>query len=206
MKKLLIALAALAIAVPATTVSAEGLTKSQQKEIKVKLKELKKNKWESLGTRTVEGSLTSHYEKLNKLGEDGREVLGISTRTKSKNTGMQQAKNNAANLYAADAASSLQARLVADLQANGVDTEGEFDHFYGAFERLIETEINGEIQPSFYLIRTNPDGSYEVQCYCIVSESAASKARIRAAENALKESEAAQKYADKIAGFVRAGF
>lgn len=206
MKKLLIALAALVVAGPATTVSAEGLPKSQQKEIKVKLKELKKNKWESLGTRTIEGSLTSHYEKLNKLGDDGREVLGISTRTKSKNTGMQQAKNNAANLYAADAASSLQARLVADLQANGVDTEGEFDHFYGAFERLIETEINGEIQPSFYLIRTNPDGSYEVQCYCIVSESAASKARIRAAENALKESEAAQKYADKIAGFVRAGF
>ena len=54
--------------------------------------------------------------------------------------------------------------------------------------------------------RTNPDGTYEVNCYCIVSESAASKARIRAAENALKESEAAQKYADKIAGFVREGF
>ena len=50
------------------------------------------------------------------------------------------------------------------------------------------------------------DGTYELQTFYIVSESAASKARLRALENALKESEAAQRNADKISSFVREGF
>lgn len=206
MKRLIIALMALVMMAPVYAANDNGLTKSQQKELNKKVKEFKKGKWSVMGTRTLDGALEAHYVKLNQLGEDGREVMGVATKTKSKNTGLMMAKNNAVNNYASDAASNLQARLVADLQANGVETDAEFEHFYAAFERLVETEINGEILPSLTLIRTNPDGTYEVNCYCIVSESAASKARIRAAENALKESEAAQNYADKIAGFVREGF
>jgi hypothetical protein len=39
-----------------------------------------------------------------------------------------------------------------------------------------------------------------------VDEDAASKARVRALNNALQESQAAQKYADKIKSFVEEGF
>ena len=59
---------------------------------------------------------------------------------------------------------------------------------------------------SFSLIRNNPDGTYEIETFFIVSEGAASKARIRAMENAAKESEAAQRYANKVSEFVREGF
>ena len=45
-----------------------------------------------------------------------------------------------------------------------------------------------------------------MQTYFIVNEDAATKARIRAYENALKESAAAQKYAEKVSAFVREGF
>ena len=45
-----------------------------------------------------------------------------------------------------------------------------------------------------------------MQTFFVVSESAATRARIRAYENALKESEAAQKYAQKVSDFVRKGF
>jgi hypothetical protein len=45
-----------------------------------------------------------------------------------------------------------------------------------------------------------------MQVYFIINEDAATKARIRAYENALKESEAAQKYAEKVSSFVREGF
>jgi hypothetical protein len=45
-----------------------------------------------------------------------------------------------------------------------------------------------------------------MQSFFIVSESAATRARIRAYENAVKESEAAQKYAQKVSDFVREGF
>ena len=45
-----------------------------------------------------------------------------------------------------------------------------------------------------------------MQTFFVVNEDAASKARIRAYENALKESAAAQKYAEKVSEFIREGF
>jgi hypothetical protein len=45
-----------------------------------------------------------------------------------------------------------------------------------------------------------------MQTYFIINEDAACKARIRAMENAARESEAAQKYAQKVSDFVREGF
>ncbi len=92
------------------------------------------------------------------------------------------------------------------MNADGVDTSAEFDKFYAAYERLVEKEIKNEMEPSYSIIRKNADGTYEVQSFFIVEESAARKARQRALEGALKESEAAQKYADKIAGFVNEAF
>ena len=62
------------------------------------------------------------------------------------------------------------------------------------------------MEPSYSIIRTNPDGTYEIRTYFIITESAASKARMRALEEALKNSEAAQKYGAKITEFVKQGF
>lgn len=70
----------------------------------------------------------------------------------------------------------------------------------------MQKELNGELQESFSVIRSNNDGSYEMQTFFIVSESAATRARIRAYENAAKESAAAQKYAKEVSDFVREGF
>ena len=114
--------------------------------------------------------------------------------------------NNAAIIYAQEAGSSLQGRVVSDINANGVDTDSEFENFYAAYERLVEREIRNELEPSYTIIRTNPDGTYEIRSYFIVEESAAAKARQRALEAAMKDSEIAQKHAEKISGFVREGF
>lgn len=207
MKKIIMALVALALLIPACAEAAnKQLEKARKKELSTKLKEYKKGKWEILGSRTLEFSLANHYDKLNELGEDGHEVEGISTKSKSKNTGKQAAINNAVITYAQEAGSTLQGRVVSDMNANGVDVDGEFDNFYAAYERLVEKEIRGEMEPSYTIIRTNPDGTYEIRTYFIISEKAASKARQRALEEALKNSEAAQKYGEKISGFVKEGF
>lgn len=207
MKKIIAALVAILMIVPAyAETKNKALEKARNKELKTKLKEYKKGGWEILGSRTLEYSLAAHYDKLNQLGEDGHEVEGISTKTKSKNTGKQMAINNAAITYAQEAGSSLQGRVVADMNANGIDPSSEFENFYAAYERLVEKEIRGELEPSYSIIHTNPDGTYEIRAYFIVSESAAAKARQRALEAAMKDSEVAQKHADKISGFVKEGF
>ena len=173
------------------------------------MKEYKKEKWTLFGSsRTLEVALLQHYDKLNTLGEDAQEVVGIASRFKSKNVGHQQAINNACVTYAQQAGSHLKGRVVSDMSANGDDPSAEFDHFYGAYERLVEKEIKGEMTESYSIIRcVDPKaGEYEMQTFFIVNESAATRARIRAMENALKESEAAQRYAQKVSDFVKEGF
>ena len=209
MKKIIMLILAVILMVPAVEAENKQLQKALKKEYKAKMKEYKKGKWELFGSsRTLEVALLQHYDQLNSLGEDAREVVGIASRFKSKNVGHQQAINNACITYAQQAGSHLKGRVVSDIAANGDDTSAEFDHFYAAYERLVETEIKGEMSDSYSIIHCiNPKkDEYEMQTFFIVNESAATRARIRAMENALKESEAAQRYAQKVSDFVKEGF
>lgn len=213
MKKIIMLILAAILMVPAAEAENKQLNKALKKEYKAKMKEYKKGKWELFGSsRTLEVALLQHYDQLNNLGEDAREVVGIASRFKSKNVGHQQAINNACVTYAQQAGSHLKGRIVSDIAANGDETSAEFDHFYAAYERLVEKEIKGEMTESYSIIRClNPkakpqDREYEMQTFFIVNESAATRARIRAMENALKESEAAQRYAQKVSDFVNEGF
>ncbi len=217
MKKIIMMTAAalmLSVSCPVTAQNQESetlysriLAKKIKKEYKNKLKELKKGKWELYGSsKTLEVALLSHYDKLEKGGEDAREIIGTATKFQSKNIGHQTAINNACNIYARQAESHVKGRVVSDMGTNGDSIAGEFDHFYAAYQSLVEKEIKGEMQESFSLIRPNGDGSYEMQTFFIVNESSASKARIRAFELAAKESAAAQHYASKVGEFIKEGF
>ncbi|MBO5812720.1 MAG: hypothetical protein J6Q97_05780 [Bacteroidaceae bacterium] len=209
MKKIIILMLAVFMMVPAAEAQNRALAKAQKKEYKQKMKEYKQDGWELYASsRSLEVALLSHYEKLNQLGENAYEVVGVAPRFKSKNIGHQEAVNNACITYAQQAGSTLKGRIVSDMAGNSDDTSSEFDHFYGAYERLVEKEIKNEMRESYSIIRSvdKKNGEFEMQTFFIVDESAATRARIRAMENALKESEAAQKYANKVSQFVREGF
>ena len=187
--------------------NSKALSKAVKKEYKTKMKEFKKGGWKLYGsTRSLDVALLTHYEKLNKEGDETYEIMGNCSQFKSKNVGHQTCVNNAANLYAQQASRQVKGRIVSDIAGNADDVAAEFDHFYAAYESLVQKEINGELQESFSVIKENKDGTFEMQTFFVVSESAATRARIRAYENALKESEAAQKYAQKVSDFVRKGF
>lgn len=209
MKKVIAFLLALCVILPAAVAADnnKALRKAREKERKEVTKRYKKEGWKLFGSsRSLDVALLSHWAKLDKEGTDAREVVGISTRSKSKNVGYQMAINNACVAYAQQAGSQLKGRMVSDLAGDGIDTNAEFEHFYGAYERLVEKEIKGEMEQSYSVIRDNPDGTYEIETYFVISEDAATKARLRALQNAFKESEAVQKYADKVSQFVREGF
>lgn len=208
MKKIIMTLiAALALSANCTTASAqqnELLEKQLKKEYKLKIKQFKKEKWQIYASsHSLEVALLSHYDKLAKGGDKAFEIVGIASKFKSKNIGHQTAINNACNTYARQASSYIKGRLVSDLATT--DTT-ENDHFYAAYQTLVEKEIKGEMQESFSMIHDLGDGTYEMQTFFIVNEDAAQKARMAALENAAKESEAAQKYAEKVSGFVKEGF
>lgn len=210
MKKIIMILMAMALMLPAAVDAAnpnKQLQKALNKEKKEKMKEYKKEGWKLFGSsHSLDVALLSHYDKLEQLGADGKEVAGVATKFKSKSIGHQMAINDACLTYSQQAGSTLKGRVISDMSGDGTDAVAEFDHFFAAYERLVEKEIKGEMQESYSIIRDNGDGTSEMQTFFIVSESAASKARIRALEDALKESEAAARHADKIAAFVREGF
>lgn len=209
MKQLFAILLSVLLIAP-VSVQSQNLSKAIKKEYKAKMKQLKKEKWELYGSsRTLDVTLAKFYEALD--GNDNvREVVGNAARFKSKTVGHQSAINDACRTYAQQSGSIVKGRIDSDLASDGEDVGSEFDHFYAAYERLVEKEIQGELQEKFSLIRQidkeNGDPVYEMQTFFIVDEEAASKARIRAYEQAMKESEAAQKMATKIGDFVKAGF
>lgn len=206
MKKIILLLMAIILAMPSTFAQSKKLQKMREKEYKSKMKEYKKEGWKIFGTsRTLEVALLTHYEKLNTLGEDGYEVVGVGSKSATKSIAKDKAVNNAVNTYAQAAGSTVRGRIVSDVASNGVDISGDFEHFYAAYERAVEKEIKNEMIESFSVIHEVAGGGFEVQTFYIINESAASKARIRAMENAMKESEAAQKYAKKVADFVKEG-
>ena len=206
MKKLIYAFLALAFLMPNMAAAKKTpLEKAREKAYKEKVKEYKKEGWKPLGSKTMELVLLEHYDKLAQLGSNGHEVEGISTRTKSLNTGKQMAINNAVVTYGQEAGSTLQGRVVSDLSASGTDPDAEFENFFAAYERLVEKEIRGEMEPSYSIMKDNGDGTYEIRTYFIVEESSAQKARIRALEEALKNSQVAADHANKISEFVKQG-
>ena len=197
----------LAFVMPEASAQNRQLEKARKKEYKAKKKEFKKGGWQIYGTtRSLDVALLTHYDQLNALGDKAFEVMGVAPRFKSKNVGKNEAMNNAAILYAQQAGKTVKGRIVSDMASNGVDPSEEFDHFYAAYESTVEKEIKGELKESFTIIRELGNGEYEMQTFFIVNEDAATQARIRAYENALKESAAAQKYAEKVSEFVREGF
>lgn len=207
MKKVLLLLLAVCLLAPMANAQSKALNKALQKEYKQKMKEYKKDNWKLFGSsRSLDVALLTHYEKLTRLGDEVREEVGIASRFKSKSVGHQMAINNACVTYAQKAGSHVKGRIVSDMNGDGVDANTEFDKFYAAYERLVEKEIKGEMRESYSVIYDHGDGTYEMQSYFIVDEAAASKARMRAMENAARESELAQKYAQQVSNFIKEGF
>jgi hypothetical protein len=204
MKKL--ALMVMAAVMTLTATNAQTLTKQQEKavkkEVNAKLKDYKKRGYEIFGSsRTLEVALTKHYTALYAGGDDVVEVVGFST-AKSANLAAASAQNSAANRYATTASQQVKGRVLSDMASDVANQETEFDKFYATFEGKVQQEIRGALKPSFSVKKNDPDGRISVEAYYLVYDKAATSARLKALEAAVKESEAAQKYAQRISDFV----
>ena len=184
--------------VPAT---AQELSKSGKKALKAKVKEFNKEGWKIFGsTSTLDYALERHMIKMQ--SEDAIEVPGTASSFKSKNVGKQMALNSAMTYYASMMDSEIKGKVVSDMQGDGEFSETEFEKFYAAFKRSVETTIKDELKESFSIIRDKGNGTSEMQTFFIVDKKAASQARVRALEQAGKESVAAQLYAKVVQKFI----
>jgi uncharacterized protein YdaU (DUF1376 family) len=186
--------------------SAKQKEKIYAKQYKERKKDLEQGGWQVSGTaRTIDVALLEYFERL-KSNEHNYEIVGEVSACKSINVCKQAAFNNAVTEYANRAGSSVKGRITSDLNLDQSSGKGEFDKLYAAYERLVQTEVKGILQQGFSIVKEKSDGTREYKTFFIINEDAASKARIRAIENAMKETNIAQEYANKISEFVREGF
>ena len=177
---------------------------AQGAEFRKKLREIKKEGWELFGSsKTIKVALHDHYDAL---AADGTfEVVGTATGIKSETIGQQVAWNNACINYVQQAGSFLRGRIDTDSHIGG-GLDGEFNHFYSAYETLLQKEMRGELRPSYTLVRRNADGTCQMMSFFVVNEAAATNARIKAMQLAASESDAAQRIAGQIREYVQEGF
>lgn len=177
---------------------------AQGAQYRKKLREYKKEGWELFGSsKTINDALREHYEAL--APDDVFEVVGTATGVRSESIGQQVAWNNACINYVQQAGSFLRGRIDTDNHTGG-GSDGEFNHFYSAYETLLQKEIRGELRPSYSVVRRNADGTCQMMSFFVVNEEAAANARIKAMELAASESEAAQRIAGRIREYVQEGF
>jgi len=186
--------------------SDKKFNKEMEKVYQKTTKELKKQGWKVSGTSlTLEASMMKHLRALNS-DDKNKELVTEVSMCKSANVCKANALNNALVEYANNAGSYIRGRVTSDMFNNAsASVPEEFDHFYAAYERLVQTEVKGEVEFSFAVEKPNGDGK-TYRAYFIINEEKAGKARIRAIQRAAQETKIAQEYAEQVSNFVNEGF
>jgi len=206
MKKYFIAAMALFIAVAGVMAKPDNADKKLWKSATKRAKTLKKEGWRSNGSKELDVLLYEHYVKLK---DEKNQELMVSiegqTNVKTFNQAQRWAVVSAATLYAQQARSAIMGRVTQEI-AGGLEGSAGADDFYAAYEAAVAKEINGELKPSVSIVREKKGGGFDYRIYYLVNEDEASNARLRAMQNAQKESDFARQNAEKISDFVREGF
>ena len=202
MKKLIIcivaALAAFPVACYAQKTTAE-LQKEHKKEIKAKKKEYETGGWQLFGTsRTIDVALAKFYEKLDNMGNDGQEIIGVAARCQSKNVAHQMAFTSAINQVAQMNNGILQATLESRLASDSKDVANEVDNFMAAYGRKVQATIAGELEEAYSITREIEPGVYEMHSFYVYNKRAASESRIRAVKSTALENAATKKFAEEL--------
>jgi hypothetical protein len=107
--------------------------------------------------------------------------------------------------YAKQAGQTVRGKVTAEIGA-GTEDMPSADSFYEGYESIIKKAINGELKKSLGLYKENANGKIDYRAYFIVNEENASKARMRAMQTAMQESEFARQNAERISEFVKEAF
>jgi hypothetical protein len=205
MKKLISLVMLLVMIVSTAVTQPNDGNKNLWKTAKKEAKKLEKEGWKSDGSLPLENLLYKHYQKLT--DENNQELVANvvgNTSVKTLNQGQQWAANIASVTYAKQAGETVRARSGGETSAGTGMPSSE--SFYQAYESKVEKEIKGELKRSFSVYMEKSGGNLDVRVYYIINEDNASKARMRAMELAMQESELARKNAERISQFVQEAF
>ncbi|MCM1041055.1 MAG: hypothetical protein NC396_01320 [Bacteroides sp.] len=182
------------------------LIQARSKQVNDEIKKYSQDGWVIDGTaKSVSVSFREYYQKML-LDPNYRELQSNAQGSSERSLNLVQniALNNAMVKYAQEAKSHVQGRVTNNM---GQQNDAELENFYSAYERLVSADIEGELQFQFGFYRDDQKTKKrEYVAFYLINEEQASQKRIKAMENALKETKAAQNTAEEISLFIKEGF
>lgn len=174
------------------TVSAQQLSKQQekalQKDVKKRAKQLKEAGWDMLAsTQTMDYALMKYRRYIETDEENRIPITGIAIGRNNK-IGRENAIHAGITSYSGRAKAQVVGKMksVISSDANN-NSQEEIDRFGAAYESGVNARISGLVREHFVLIRTGKDGSKEFNVFMSLDETAARKAREEAARLAKQE-------------------
>ena len=200
MKKTIIYIAMIAIA-GAIFVGCKGKQVPQKEEWQAVMEEQRRDGWERVNiSRSHEALVRAHIEKAS---QPNTQEIAVLINCNIVSVCASNARTEAARVYAQRASSFVRERSLGDENLNQANLREEFAKFYTAYEVLVQAEVSNVLELSYDVIRRSTN---EYRAFFTVNEERASAARLRAMEQALRETQAAQRYAREISRFVQEGF
>lgn len=160
-------------------------SKALAKDVKKRVKELKKEGWTmQASTSTMDYALLK-YRTYMEEDEDNRIAINGIAEGKNLKIGRENAIMFGISSYAGRAKAQIQGKLKGLLSADNKEaTSEETDRFVAAYEMGVAAKIGGLVKQHFVLVRDMGNGKKEFNVFMSLDESKARKAREEAAETA----------------------
>ena len=197
MKKILFVLAAALVAIAPVSAQSKAAIKSAKKSAKAAMAE----GYVLLESGDMVYRMSMHLDKVYAGAE---EITATAEGKRSTNLAKSIARNNALNEYAEKARSIVKGRVASEMSdLNDVQKE----NFVAAYERLVLSELKGEVKTSYTLVRENKkENTFDVKLVCIIDTEGAHKAHLNALNRAAEEQKLAQQYGSNISNWINEGF
>ena len=180
----------------------KDVARTAKKDAAKSAKAALKDGYTMLESGDLESRIAKHLEMV--YSKTAFEITNTAEGKRSVNMAKTIARNNVLNEHAESARSMVKARVTSDMQdVNNVQSE----NFVAAYERLVCSELNGEVRVSYTLVRHNKkDNTYDVKLVCLVDYDAAHKVHVNAIKRAAEQQQLAQQYGTKISSWIDEGF
>ena len=168
--------------------SVSAQSKALEKDVKKRVKELKKEGWKlQASTTTLDYAMLKYRTYLEEDEENRIPLTGIAE-GKNLKIGRENAIMNGITSYAGRAKAQVVGKMKSLMSSDAAAvSEEEIDKFGAAYEAGVNTKISGLVKQHFVLIRDMDNGKKEFNVFMSIDETQAKKAREEAALEAKKK-------------------
>ena len=168
--------------------SVSAQSKALEKDVKKRVKELKKEGWKLQASATTLDYAMLKYRMYLEEDEENRIPLTGIAEGKNLKIGRENAIMNGITSYAGRAKAQVVGKMKSLMSSDAATaSEEEIDKFGAAYEAGVNTKISGLVKQHFVLIRDMDNGKKEFNVFMSIDETQAKKAREEAALEAKKK-------------------